>query len=302
MTKEIKKNGLDAALKALNGDLLEGLDHEQVRRLFQRAAESKAITQILEAAKITNIDIEKEIKDFLSTRKSPHTRTAYKQALNKWLVYCEANRIDPRAPGTKDADLYAASCRESMKASTANINIDGVSSFYHFMQKHHLRPTPFNGIERAKGPRQAANIPTAGEIATIKTAIPEHYHLAIDTMAMRGFRVGALKALHVKPDETFCTFSKGKNWTGHLPEGLLLPAGYPFRDMRAGSLQKAVQRACIALHAAQKISAVFSVHDLRHFYACNEYRKDRDIYRLKVLLNHDNIAITEKYLKGLNLF
>jgi site-specific recombinase XerC len=303
MTKEID---LESALKALNGFTIDGLTSEQVKRLFQKAAEQKAITDILQAARISTIDIDHEIKEFLETRKSKYTRMAYRVGINRWLAYCKEHRIDPRVPSVKDADLYAASLRamvekETIKASTANINIDAVSSFYASLQKYHGLSSPFIGIERASRSGGEKHIPTQSEIDRIKAAMPKHYHAAIDAMTYRGFRVGALNSLHVKPDGAFTTTSKGKAWTGHLPAGLTLAAGHPFRDIRAGSLQKAFQRASIALHKAGKIDNVYSVHDLRHVYACNEYTKDKDIYRVKTLLNHDNIAITERYLKGLNV-
>ena len=81
MSTELTSN-LDAALKALNGFTIDDLTDEQKKRLFQKAAESKAITGILQAAKVASIDIDIEIKDFLATRKSPHTRTAYRHAFS----------------------------------------------------------------------------------------------------------------------------------------------------------------------------------------------------------------------------
>lgn len=34
------------------------------------------------------------------------------------------------------------------------------------------------------------------------------------------------------------------------------------------------------------ISAAYSAHDFRHFYAITEFRKDRDVYRVSKLLGH----------------
>ncbi len=49
------------------------------------------------------------------------------------------------------------------------------------------------------------------------------------------------------------------------------------------------------------IHYAYSCHDLRHFFAITEYKKDCDIYRVSKLLGHSSIAITEKYLKGMNV-
>jgi site-specific recombinase XerD len=53
------------------------------------------------------------------------------------------------------------------------------------------------------------------------------------------------------------------------------------------------------LYREGKISAKFSPHDLRHFYAIQEYRKEKDIHRLRTLLNRASIQVTETHLKGL---
>jgi len=55
------------------------------------------------------------------------------------------------------------------------------------------------------------------------------------------------------------------------------------------------------LYKAGKIGAAYSCHDFRHYFAKNEYEKDRDIYRLSKLLNHANVAITQTYLKSLDV-
>jgi hypothetical protein len=44
---------------------------------------------------------------------------------------------------------------------------------------------------------------------------------------------------------------------------------------------------------------VDSCHDFRHFYAVTEYQKDRDIHRVKDLLHHSSIEITDNYLRSL---
>ena len=302
VTKELSKIiDIESALKVLNDLKIKNLEPEQIKKLFEKAAEKKAINEILSSAKISGIDINKEIDDFLKTRKSKYTQRTYSNSIKKWLFYCHKNLIDPRNPGSKDADLYASYCREKQTASTANININAVSSFYTFIQKHHKISSPFIRVERSNKFMNVKNIPTQLEIDTIKSIISEKYHSAIDAMTLRGFRIGSLTQLQVKSDQTFLTYSKGKVWTGRLPDCLILPSGIPFDHIIPGSIQKAFQRASKALQKAGKIEHVYSVHDLRHFYACNEYKKSNDLYRLKIMLNHDNINTTIQYLKSLNI-
>ena len=51
------------------------------------------------------------------------------------------------------------------------------------------------------------------------------------------------------------------------------------------------------MYLAGKIKA----HDFRHYFAATEYQKDHDIYRVSKLLNHASIAVTETYLKSINV-
>ena len=302
MTKQLSKIiDINSALKILNDLKIKNLEPEQIKKLFEKAAERKAVDEILSEAKISSIDINKEIEDFLKVKVSKNTRVTYRMVLDKWLNYCNANLLDPRKITPKDADLYASFCRDKYKMSaTANNNVNAVSSFYKFLQRHYSISSPFVRVIRAKGMVKKKTIPTIEEIEIIKLHIPAHYWKAIDAMYLRGFRVGALKELHINSDRTFSTSSKGSEWTGKIPECLKLTSFYPFKDLRPGSLQQAISRACKFLKKLNKINHVYSVHDFRHFYACREYEKDKDIYRVMELLNHTNITTTQKYLKGLN--
>lgn len=52
---------------------------------------------------------------------------------------------------------------------------------------------------------------------------------------------------------------------------------------------------------AGKLRAKYSVHDLRHFFAVSLYEQTKDIYRLKEVLGHDTIGVTEAYVRSLGL-
>jgi integrase len=104
----------------------------------------------------------------------------------------------------------------------------------------------------------------------------------------------------------FETRSKGKDLAGELPPEALeavkaadLDPQAPFAGTLPNTLGHRVARAIKKLHKAGLIQGAYSCHDLRHFYATEEYRKNRDIHRLSKLLGHASIQVTETYLKGL---
>jgi len=75
----------------------------------------------------------------------------------------------------------------------------------------------------------------------------------------------------------------------------------PFADLPEDAVRNAFKYAAKKMYAAGALTAPYSVHDIRHYFAIREYRKDKDIYRLKVLLNHASIQVTENYLRGLSI-
>jgi integrase len=125
---------------------------------------------------------------------------------------------------------------------------------------------------------------------------------AVVAMAYRGFRVGALPPLVVQ-GVRFATTSKGKAWSGELPPRVmrtLKPLGRaPFAGVKPGTIQTEFKRVTKRLAASGVIAHAYSVHDLRHFFASTEYRRDRDLVRVSRLLNHADVKVTTKYLHDL---
>jgi integrase len=122
---------------------------------------------------------------------------------------------------------------------------------------------------------------------------------SVIVMAYRGMRIGALAGLTVTGTR-FATTSKGKAWTGELPRRVLAAirdrGRRPFEGVKAGTTAAHFKRITRRLAATGEIAHAYSVHDLRHFYAVSEYRKDKDIYRVCKLLNHSDVKTTMKYL------
>lgn len=129
---------------------------------------------------------------------------------------------------------------------------------------------------------------------------------AVSVMAFRGLRIGALPGMEITGDR-FKTRSKGKDISGELPGNVLAAIKAhnapdkkrPFSGITQDALARRIEYHIGKLHQAGKIKAAYSCHDFRHFYAITEYRKDKDIHRVKKLLNHASIQVTESYLRSL---
>ena len=135
----------------------------------------------------------------------------------------------------------------------------------------------------------------------------EKLSLIVSIMTYRGLRIGAFKSLSIR-GENFKAVSKGKEYKGTFgPEiiaritELKLPLPSPFADIDTVSLKSKVKYEVEKMYLAGKIKAPYSAHDFRHYFAATEYQKDHDIYRVSKLLNHASIAVTETYLKSINV-
>ena len=265
-------------------------------------------------ADLALIDYHAERQTFLDhagKTKSRHTFLAYSAALarlDQWAAFKKLPVLDMKP---RDADDYAYSLANDGRApASIRRDIAAASSFFSFLERRHdtIR-NPFRG-SKARPEKRASRgtaYPDRKEVSAILAAFKDSptIQAAIACMAFRGFRVGALPALAIRGGR-FTTRSKGKDLAGELPREALdaikaagLDLGQPFAGLTEKDITNRIYYAIGKLAAAGRIRARYSPHDLRHYYAMAQYEKDHDIFRLKELLGHASIAVTETYLKGL---
>ncbi len=141
-------------------------------------------------------------------------------------------------------------------------------------------------------------------IANISNSIVK---LAIEFIRDTGVRVGAIDNLKIKGDKYYA-YSKGKDISGSVSKAMLnkikaskLSMVEPFKSKSSEVVRVSFAKVCKRLYARGDIEAAYSVHDIRHLFAVSFYKKTKDMYALKNLLNHSSIAITEIYLKSLDI-
>lgn len=269
-----------------------------------------------------------DLKDtFLQTvSDSKNTKLAYNNALSNFESYVAGCRIDNILNIRNSiADNYIYNLRNSGKsASTVRQYTGAVSSFFSFAEresdgliKNCFRGTKARPQAKTNNAGKFYNIcineNTLNEVnADIEKLLShiENKELKAIILIMKscGLRVGAFnKDFQIKGNKFICT-TKGAEFFGTLPEACLKAirqAGLKHTDVFSGWTDNKVK--CLFkyytrnLYKAGVIHYAYSCHDLRHFFAVSEYKKDCDIYRVSKALGHSSIAITEKYLKGLNV-
>jgi site-specific recombinase XerD len=263
-------------------------------------------------AELAGIDYEAEKTTFLDSAGrtgSPNTRRAYAAALGRLEAFADRRALPVLALKPAQADDFAYALAAERRAS-ASIRRDlaAASSFYTWLERRHetIR-NPFRGTKArpAKKAARPAAYPSAAEIETILDALAGEARAAASVMAYRGLRVGGLPALDVWGNR-FKTRSKGKDIAGELPAEALAAIRaacpdlkHPFKAWTGTRLEDTIRKTCLRLADAGKLAAPYSAHDLRHFYAVAEYRKDKDLHRVSKLLGHASLQVTELYLHGL---
>ncbi len=302
----------------LEAPQLSELNEMQLETIAKLVITDRLKDQMKRAVDLAGIDYQQEKAKFIETTSktgSRHTQRAYKNALAKLEAYTSTHKINPLelTPATAD-DFVNDLKKQDFSPATVRQVIASASSFYTFLERRLnnnsiILINPFRGTKTRPAKRlvRSCQYPTAKETKLIINSLPSELSAIVYLMAYRGLRAGAFPRLKLH-GRIFETTSKGKTITGEFSEkciakikALNVSFSEPFKKWTAGNIQQSTRYYITKLYKAGKISAIYSVHDFRHFYATQEYSKDKDIYRVSKLLNHSSIQVTENYLRGLKV-
>jgi integrase len=306
-----------ATLIAREAPTLATLNHEQLEQIARMVIAQRLSRELDTAVDLAGIDWAQERETFLGDTKSPHTRRAYAAAMDRMEDWASREGVNPMTLTAAQADRFIRALKEEVRApASTRRDIAAASAFYTFMERYHAAvKNPFRGT-RIRPPNENMKetiIPTAKEYKAIAAALPPIARAIIATLALRGLRAGALPTLERK-GERYHGKSKGKTLKEGEADGVTLPPKViealaaaeldikkPFAWITANAIERRINYHIGKLYQAGKIKAAYSCHDFRHLFAVTEYRKDRDILRVSRLLNHANIAITQKYLRSIGV-
>jgi site-specific recombinase XerD len=266
--------------------------------------------------KLAGIDYQKERQTFLDQAgytASQHTKRGYNNALKKLEKYAEENGINLLELTAKQADdfIYSLTLKGNYSPATVRQTVSAASAFFTFLERRFSDTirNPFRGTKARpkETKKRGLLLPNAEEIETIKSFLPSRLSAAVAVMAERGLRAGALPGLTLSRGH-FTSHSKGKDIKGLIGEKAVkaikeagLDERKPFTGMTANDIEASVHYYTAKLAREGKIKAAYSCHDFRHFFARREYGKDKDVRRVQNLLGHSTIAITDRYIKILDM-
>lgn len=264
--------------------------------------------ELRQKADIARINFEKEKSIYLTQSCRTSTSRVYGNCISRLESWCMINNTTPLELTPKTADDFIYSIKaESRSSASVRLDVAALSAFFTWLSRRHAEIlNPFRGTKaRPKNsPKKKTAIPSPAEMKTIIDSFTGKTKAAVIVMARIGLRVGALPSLTIR-DGKFSCHTKGKEHKGIVPGDVLKVlkkyGSRPFADRSAGGIAECIRYRTEQLFKQGIIRDVYSAHDFRHFFAVQEYTKDRDIYRVKLLLGHASIQVTETYLKGLDV-
>ena len=304
---------------------LAALTPEQLEQIAKLVITQRLTTELNTAVDLAGIDWQKEKESFLDFTQSKHTRRAYAAAL-LWLEeWTNKKGVNPLELTASHADRFIHDMKaEGKAANSTRRDIAAVCAFYSFLERDTdgKIKNPVRGTKQRpkKENKKEIVVPSEAEYKKIIEEVPPMERAIVITMASRGLRAGALPNLEIK-GKKYHGKSKGRVLEENGTEGITLPtealeaitaAGLDIKKPFAWKTRQKTANSAAAiegrinyyigkLYKEGKISAAYSCHDFRHFFAVREYEKNKDIVRLSKLLNHAGVQITQTYLKSLGV-
>lgn len=281
------------------------LDVEQLRQILLSTKIDEYKLQMGNHLKKEAFDLDSKIVMWLEN-KSENTSRMYRLYLNDFINYLDSTHVlDVKA---FDADKYINYIMLEASAGKAKLILASLSSFYSILYRWgDVIMNPFMGCKiKTKMVVVDKTIMTEKEIEIIEEKYISNkisdrkMRLAIHIMKTYGVRVGFFNEDLKYTGKALSGISKGKAYSVVVGNDVLIENNKNIlKELGAEAIQSAFKRNINKLYLDGKINKKYSVHDFRHFTACREYEKDKDIYRVSALLNHSSVVITEKYLAGL---
>ena len=310
---------------------LDDLNSDQLSAIAQKTIIESLTAEFQKQIKLSGINWQEKKDTFLNDTKSEQTRRAYGKAIARLEAWANRKSINLLELTAENADnfirqLSAGELTEKTNrpsAATVRRDIAAISAFYSFLNRYHEQiknPIKGTGLRPPKENLKEIITPSEKDYKTIIKELPPVERAIIVTLASRGLRAGALPTLELK-DGKYRGRSKGKILKENNTAGVTLPpeaikaikaAGLDIKKPFAWETRQETKNSAHAiesrifyfidkLYSEGKIAARYSCHDFRHLFAKREYLKNKDIYRLSMLLNHAGIQITADYLKSLNI-
>jgi site-specific recombinase XerD len=264
------------------------------------------------------IHVDAELERFISQCSrtgSKATQFNYRSSIERFKGYFAMSGKDILHAKTIDADNYITYLNgDCLSANSIRNTVAGIRCFYTYLSRHYdCMKNIFIGVKLPKNVNSKLTIiPDIIELGEIIKYVRERnpkMACLVELIIRKGFRCGAFEQMTVYRSGRFSTITKGKKFTGCFDEyemklirknfGNITSDTAVFAEMTSVKVRRLFLHYTASMLDLGLIRDSYSLHDLRHYFASTEYRKNKDIYALSHKLNHSNIAVTGTYLTTL---
>ena len=320
------KNGSVLQIRADEIPELKDLPDAIQRALFIEALKDTLKDEAKNHLKAAKADkrIDKTIDAWLDEKRSENTKEAYRTAIQGFLAHLTDLSVPfVLAKGEHVSPYLKRMATDGASANTIRARVASISFFYRFAQSEDLvERNPCLGVTLPKREYKKAVKPdmqsggstipvmNKAELARILKAVKEDptvkrsVYDGLVMMSRYGLRVGSVQTIkRIRGNDTaFSIKAKGGTIQRfELNDGEPWPDGFDPSEVTTRKLQYALKKACEDLYGQGEIRSVYTCHDLRHYFAHEHYKKNKDIVALKSALGHAALNITDMYLQQMGV-
>lgn len=284
---------------------IEELSPSQIAEVYRHVKFDEYKVQLKGKIKQLEFDLEEKTVRWLKS-KADHTSRMYKLYLNEFIEYLGDKSI--LEVDNYFVDKYVSDVIIPYGEGKGRVVFASLSSFYSSLYLWgDVDRNPFKGIV-LKFPEEIKedfHLITEEELEYIKMCFDTNreshrkMRLAIHIMSKYGVRVGFFDGCKLVGN-IIKSISKGKVYSINVENDREILDNLDILGaINSKTVQSTFRNVVEKLFADGVIDHKYTPHVLRHFFAVNEYKRDKDIYKLSRRLNHSTIRITANYLKGL---
>jgi site-specific recombinase XerD len=275
--KEVETGNINSGIKNGIKIVKEELKYnpELQKRVINKVVEKKIIDEVEFDYNISDIELSRELRDFLKIQNSNTTKTNYKKWISDFLRWCFIEKINCLKITRREVESYMVHLCDNYSPNSVRSKLMGVCSFYQFLIYRYHKIITINPFHKLKLPKirmtRRVDVITENDIKELKKEFKrigrDDIICVIDLMVKYGFRVGIFENMKVDRNGNWKSVSKETEMKGKFS----VKETERIKETDILKLKKYVITNIILKYTRKlfnegKIGSQFSPHDIRHYF------------------------------------
>jgi len=266
------------------------------------------MTDIAQALRLREIDVNKEMENWLGTKKTT-TAKDYRIHILKFLNYAKERGIEPVMVEPDDIRAFLGWLGDSgAKVPTIRLTVTACRSLFYALIENHREKignwsNPFKSQSLMPQNVRVNKlwVFSETEVGKISALVKDDpvVHTDVILMERYGMRVGGLVKMVLEGNQAV-TISKGKRLVYQFDkESVEMWKATPLNKFTAAQLSNKIRYRLKKIYERHEVEHQYSAHKYRHFVALRIYKETGDVHKVQKALRHSSLATTGTYLEGL---